>query len=191
MLESAARGKTMSYAADAHAKWRENFDEVVCGGLAFHIGTEGEDNLDGIFERNAICELLDPELIRTDVIEGSEASAEGVVKAVKRARAFERKNVGGVFDDADLFAPPLVNFADFAKVIDGKEATFGARANGFRRAGDSRCERSGVGVFVTEEPKGNAFCTAGADAGESAEFAGERKKGGRVVEGHGLRQSGR
>jgi len=130
-------------------------------------------------------------LIRTDVIEGSETSAEGVVKAVKRARAFERKNVGGVFDDADLFAPPLVNFADFAKVIYGKEATFGARANGFRRAGDSRCERSGVGVFVTEEPKGNAFCTAGADAGESAEFAGERKKGGRVVERHGLRQSGR
>lgn len=48
-----------------------------------------------------------------------------------------------------------------------------------------------MGVFVTEEPKGDALGTAGANAGESAEFAAERKKGGRVVEGHGLRQSGR
>lgn len=140
MLESAARGKTMSYAADAHAKWRENFDEVVCGGLAFDIGTEGENNLNGIFERNAICELLDAELIRANMIEGSEASAEGVVEAVKRGRTFERKNVGGVFDDADLFAVTPCVFANFAKFIDGEEAAFGARANGFRRAGDSRCK---------------------------------------------------
>jgi len=140
VLESAAGGKTMSDAADAHAERREHFDEVVCGRFAFHIGTKGENNLGGILKRNAICELLDAELIRANVIEGSEAPAKGVVKAVKRSRAFEGKNVGGVFDDANLFTVPLGVFANFAKFINGEETAFGARANSFRCTGDSRCE---------------------------------------------------
>jgi len=48
-----------------------------------------------------------------------------------------------------------------------------------------------MGVFVAEEPERDTLGTAGTDAGEAAEFAGEREKGGRIVEGHGLRRSER
>lgn len=130
----------MGDATDSHAKRREHFDEVVCRGLAFHVGSEGEDNLGGIFEGDTIDELLDAELIRADMIERSEASAESVIEAVECACAFERENVGGILDHADLFAVPGGVLTDFAKVIDGEETAFRAGMNGLRCARYSRCQ---------------------------------------------------
>jgi hypothetical protein len=76
----------------------------VGGCLAFDIGAEGEDDFVGEFECDASDELIDTELVRADMVERGEATAEGVVEAGKDAAAFQWEDVCGMFNDADFLA---------------------------------------------------------------------------------------
>ena len=102
VLESPAGGKAMGDPCDGDAEGSEDIGEVVSGGLAFDIGAERKDDFTGVFLADALDKRIDAELGGADMIERSEASAEGMVKAAKDSAALEWKDVGGLFDDAEF-----------------------------------------------------------------------------------------
>jgi hypothetical protein len=111
----------------ANAKRGENFDKVVGGGLAFDVGAEGEDNLGGRFQANALDEAGDTKLIGTDVVQRSEAATQGVVEASENATALERKDIGGLLDNADFASLSGGLLTNLTKFLDGKKSALGTR----------------------------------------------------------------
>ncbi len=70
MLEAAAGGHALGEAGDGDGKLAEQASKVAGGGFAFHVGTEGEDNLGWRFRFDPREEGLDAEVVGADVVRG-------------------------------------------------------------------------------------------------------------------------
>ena len=114
VLEPSPSRQAMSNAGERNSKWGENFGEVVCCGFPFHIGTECEDYFGRTVFFDSTKKRFDAELLGTDVVEWREASAQGVVKPAKNAAAFEREDIGRLFDHAEFLVLPSGLGADAA-----------------------------------------------------------------------------
>jgi hypothetical protein len=86
------------------------------------------------------------ELVGADVIQRGKSSAEDMIAAPESAGSFDGKDVGSLFDDANLPANAALVLADFAMFLSCKEAADGARAKVFGGFVERSCEvqRSGV-----------------------------------------------
>ena len=184
VLKPAAGRETMSNAGGANSERGEDFDEIVCGGLAFNVGTQSQDDLGGRFQANPLDEADDTKLIGTHMVEGSEAATQGVIQTGEYSTALKGKDVGGLLDDAD-FAPLsrglLANLTEF---LDGKKSTLGTRMEAGCRERGGASEFGWSRVFMAEQPEGDSLGASWADTGKAAEFAGEVVKWSRVVERH-------
>ena len=100
-FEAAAGWEPLGDARDDDGFLAEEAREIICGGLAFDVRPESEDDLAGEFGVDTREELLDAQLLGAYVVEGGEPAAEGVVAATVNAGALERENVGGLLDDAE------------------------------------------------------------------------------------------
>ena len=103
MLQSAASGQAMSDAGRADVQGREDFRKVVRRCLAFHIGAQCEDDFRRVFFADSLEQRGNSQLSGADVLEWRKPSAKRVVEALKDPAALERKDVGGLFDDANFF----------------------------------------------------------------------------------------
>ena len=74
VLKPSPGGKAVSDTGGSNAKRGEDFDKVVCGGLTFDVGAEGEYDLGGGFQADALDEADDTKLIGTHMVEGSESA---------------------------------------------------------------------------------------------------------------------
>ena len=101
MVEAAAGGEALGEAGDGNAGGAQEIGDVAGGGLAFDIGSEGEDDFLGVEGFDAFDERFEAEVLGGDVVERGQFAAEHVVEAVEGAAAFEAEHVGGLFDDAD------------------------------------------------------------------------------------------
>ena len=72
----------MSDTGNWNSQGRERFGNVVRGGLTFHIRAQGEDDFRWHFGARPDEQFADAELLRTDVVQRSEASAEDMVSEV-------------------------------------------------------------------------------------------------------------
>jgi hypothetical protein len=98
------------------------------------------------------------------VVEGSEASAEGVVKTAKGAAALEREDVGGLFHDAELASLSVGVAADLAEWSGGEKSALLAGLDFGSGAGDGLRELCRPGILVAEEPEGATLRTSRAEA---------------------------
>jgi len=94
----------------------EDFRKIVGRRLAFHIGAQCKDDFCRVFFADSYQKRLDSELSGAYVIERCKAPAEGMVKSLKGATSLQRKDVGGLLDDANLPSLPQGLEADFAKL---------------------------------------------------------------------------
>ena len=146
VLKPAAGRETMGDAGGANSERGEDFDKIVCGGLAFNVGTQSQDDLGGRFQANALDEADDTKLIGTHMVEGSEAATQGVIQTGEYSTTLKGKDVGGLLNDAN-FAPLsrglLANLAEF---LDGKKSTLGTRmeAGGGERGSSGEFARPSV-----------------------------------------------
>jgi hypothetical protein len=127
VLKPSAGREAVGDTGGANAERGENFDKVVCGGLTFDVGPEGQDNLGGRLVTNALDKAGDTKLIGTDMVERSEAATQGVVEASENTTALEGENVGGLLDDAEFATLTRRLLANLAKFLDGKKSALVAR----------------------------------------------------------------
>lgn len=186
VFESAAGWEAVGDAGDWNSERLEDLDEVVRGGLAFDIGTEGEDEFGGVLRADALDEGGDAELGGADVVEGGEAAAKGVVEAAEGPATLEGQNVGGLLNDAEFSALAIRVAADAAKWAGGEKSALAAGLNFGGGMADRLGELGRACILVAEEPEGAALRAAGAETREAAEFAGECVERGRIVERHGV-----
>lgn len=108
----------------------EQVSQVVSGGLALDVGSQGEDHLvgRGLFE--PLEELGDTEGLWADVVEGGEFSPQGMVVAMEGSGSVEGQNVGGLLDDAEHLGIAGGVGAEGAGIRFGKKAADGAGVDG-------------------------------------------------------------
>ena len=107
----------------------------------------------------------DAELLRANVIQGSEPSAEDMVAAFEEARSLKRENVGGLLDDADLPAAAVFVLTDLTTFLRGKEAADGAGAKVFSRVSKRSGQLERPCVFRRSQPESDTFRGARSDPG--------------------------
>lgn len=185
MLKPAASRQAVCDAGYGNALRSENLGEVVRCRLAFHIGAECQNDFRGAVFFDPMKKRINAELFGADVVERRESSTQRVVKSTKNTAAFERENIGCLFDYAEFFSLPSGLRADAAQFPLGEKS---ALAAGMDRGGcgaDCLGELRGAGVFVPQKPKRAAFRAAWSKARETAKLAGELVERCRVVERHG------
>ena len=110
--EAAADRKSLSKLGDAKRKGLEELDEIVRGGFPANVRTQGEDEFRNGAAGSAIVELRDAEIIRPDVVEGSEPASQRVVVSVINAGAFDGEDVERLLHHAELSGIPIRSSAD-------------------------------------------------------------------------------
>lgn len=185
VFEAAAGGESVGDTCEGNAEGVEDFEQVLGGGLAFDIGAQGKDEFGGVLVPEALQKGGDAELVGTDVVEGGEAAAQRVVKALKDPAALEGKDIGGVLDDAEFAALAGREVAKFTQSGGGEKPAPQAGANGGGSIHEGLGELGGFGLLVAKKPESAALGTAGSKAREAAEFAHEAGKRGGVVKRHG------
>jgi hypothetical protein len=95
-------------------------------------------------------ERFDAELLGTDVVEWREASTQRVVKPAKNAAAFERKDIGRLFDHAEFLALPCGLRADAAQFFFREKSALATRMDRGRCCADGLGQLCWACVFVTE-----------------------------------------
>lgn len=189
VFEAGAGREALGDAGDADAEGGEAFGEVGAGGLALDVAAEGEDNLLDALGGNAGLEGIDAKVFRSHAIEGTDASAEGVVASAVGAGFLEAEDVEGAFDDAkDAVGAGRVGAEGAGLGLGEGAAGFAggdAFAGGDEHVGEGTDER-GIGLH---EVQGEAFGGAGPDAGESPEGGGQGDdRFGKGGHGSGLRR---
>ena len=180
MFEAAACGHSLREARDVHGEFAQEASDVVCGGLALYIRAEREDHLGGFFVADSDEQFSDTEVLRADMIERGDASAERVVAPAKYARAFEREDIGGLLDDAEQRAVAVRVRAKIAQFSGGEVAAARARMDLLGYALDRAGDVARAGVPLLHHPQSDALGAARADAGHPLEFGDERLDGCRV-----------
>ncbi len=104
-----------------------------------------------------------------------------MVAATEGGGAFEAKDVGGVFHDAEEGFVAGAVATDFAEAIFGKEAAFGTGDDLGAGFANGVGEVFGGAWGCREEVEGESFSGAWAEAGEFAEGSDKAKCGGRVI----------
>ena len=129
--------------------------------------------------------------IRTDVVEGSEPASQHMVAALEGTCSLDREDVGGLLDDTNLSARPVISPAYFAEIVRGEEAASSARAKmlGGVAQRASQIERSGI--LGRSQPEGDALRGARADAGQSPQFTSELAKRLGIIDGPHLQENWR
>jgi len=110
---------------------------------------------------------------------------EDVVEAVVAAGFFDRGDVGGLFDDADLASIAGGTGAVETGIDVGDVVAEGAEAERGFEGADGVGEGVGVGVRRAQDVEGEALRGARADTGELAEFVDEPRHGSGEAGGHG------
>ena len=132
------------------------------------------------------CEQpVDRKVFRADVIERGEPPAERVVTALEDARAFEREDVGRLFDDAERRVGAGLVAADLAGVLRGEKAavTAGAHLGGVFEHGLGHLPATAAFPAVgAHQPESDALGAAGSDAGQTLELDDEALERFRVVD---------
>lgn len=104
-----------------------------------------------------------------------------MVAATEGGRAFEAKDIGGVFHDAKEGFVAGAVATDFAEAVFGKEAAFGAGDDLGAGLANGVGEVFGGAWGCGEEVEGESFSGAWAEAGEFAQGGDKAKGGGRVI----------
>src|SRR5581483_5239375 len=79
----------------------QKLNQVTGGGFAFHVGRQSENDFRNLFAIDAFQQFPDSQILRTDVIERRDFSAQRMVAAAKSASFFQRQNVRRLFHDAE------------------------------------------------------------------------------------------
>ena len=177
VLESGTGREALGDAGDADMESGEALGEVDAGGFAFDITAEGQDHfLDG-FGSDARFETVDPEILRADSVEGTQASAENVIATPKCVGFFEAQDVQGALNDAkDAVGPGGVG-TDGAGLGFGEGSAVLAEADAFARGKEGVGEGAGDRGVRLDEMEGQAFSGSWADAGQRAESRAEGNDG--------------
>ena len=181
-FQAAAGGQAVGDAGDFQAGAREAFGEVMAGGVAFHVGAEGDDDfLDGLVLQ-ALFQFGDAEVLGLDAVERRNLSAENVVFAVEGRGLFHAKDVSGVLDEADQAGVAARVGANGAGVSLGQGAADGAVADAFARLDEELGELFRFVRVALDEMQRQAFRGARADAGQLVQGGDELGDG--IGEGH-------
>ena len=82
--------------------WRAQLlREIGCGGLAFDRGIGCEDNFVNVARLDAADQVVDPQLLGADAVQGGERSVQDVIGTVEVFGFLDCGDVGGLFDHAD------------------------------------------------------------------------------------------
>lgn len=80
---------------------RQDVHEVIGGGFAFHVRTGGENH----FVHGGLLQPMEQggnaEIFGPNVVQWAEAPMQGMIMAFESPGAFQRKDVGGLLNDAD------------------------------------------------------------------------------------------
>jgi hypothetical protein len=173
----------MRDARNGHSKWSEGFRKIIGGRFAFHVRAEGENDFRDRLILNPREQRTDAELLGSNVVQGREPSPKDMVAAFEEARSFDRKNVSGLLDDADLPAGAVFILTDLATLLRGKEAADGAGAKVFSRASkrSSQFERSRI--FRGSQPESDTFRGARPNPGKAPQLTGEVAERFRIING--------
>ncbi len=119
----------MGDARAADATGAGEFRDVVGGGLAFHGGVGGEDQLAHLTGSEPRVEPVEFEFFRTDAVQRRQVPVQHVVQALKAARAVDGLHVGRALDHAQQAAVALRRAAQGAHVEFGQVAALLATAD--------------------------------------------------------------
>ena len=103
----------------------DNFPGPAEGMSGFELGPMLQMQADeaGVeFALDTIEQLIDSQIFRRDVIEGSDPATECVIASAKSARFFQWKNIGRLLDHAEQIARPRIVATNFAKLVRRKKA---------------------------------------------------------------------
>ena len=101
VLEVAADGQAGGEARDPDLERRQQAAEVGRGRLALEVGVGREDDLLHGAVGEALHQRGDAQVVGTDAGDRADRAAEHVVEPAELAGALDRRDVLGVFDDAD------------------------------------------------------------------------------------------
>ena len=192
-IEPTARGQTLGEPRDRDARevFPDRVGEVVGSRLAFNIGAGGEDDFAHGAAAQALQQGGNAEIVRADVVERAEPAVEGVIMAFESTSAFKGKDIGGLLDDADLSRIAGRIIAEDAACGEaGEEAAGRAQLDAGTGRSEGTGEVGGGRLGGAEQPEGDAFGTARADAGKPLEVGDEVPEFLWIVDfGHGRRGS--
>ena len=75
--------------------------QVVAGGVAFHVGAEGEDDFLHRLGAETRFQFRDPQVLRADAVERRDLPAQHMKAPVERAGLLDAENVRGPLHHAD------------------------------------------------------------------------------------------
>ena len=101
VLEVAADGEAAGDAGDLEPERLEQPAEVHRGGLALDVGVGAEDDLLDALGVEAGEQLLDPQLVGPDALDGADGALEHVVATLELAGLLDGDDVAGLLDHAD------------------------------------------------------------------------------------------
>ena len=130
----------------------QDFNKVVCGRLAFDIRAECEDEFCGMLLTHTFEQWRDAELARSDMVEGCQAAAQGVVESAENTAALKGKDICGLLDHAKLAPLAGVVATNLAERPGRKKPAFLTGANLCCRARNGFDELGGAGVSMAEQP---------------------------------------
>src|SRR4051794_35731312 len=100
MFEAAAGGQTLGETGHLHWQLAKQLRHIICSRFALHICAESEDDLRWRLRLHALDQCLNSQLLWADVLERRDATTERVVEPAECARAFNRKDLRRLLNDA-------------------------------------------------------------------------------------------
>lgn len=159
----------MGDAADGDSAIAGQFGDVVGGGFAFHGGVGGENEFFYLSLPEAPGQLVQPEILGTNAIEGGQVSMENEEKAIEDSRLVDGQHISRGFHDAQLLAVPGRITADGADFPLGQGSAKIAAADIFQRFGERLNQLAGALPVVLKQVKRHALGRFRAHARQTAQ----------------------
>src|SRR6266511_4224511 len=101
VVEVTAYRKSTSQSGHAQPHRPQQPAQIRRGGLALEVRVGGQDDLGDLPAGQPLHQLLDPQLVRPDALDGRDRPAQHVVPAAELPGALDRHHVLGLLDHAD------------------------------------------------------------------------------------------
>lgn len=167
----------MGEAGDAQFGAVESFSEVKARGVAFDIHAESDDDFGDGWVGGACNEFSDAQVLGFDPVDRGEFASEHVVAATEGSGFFDREDIDGPFDNANLGGIAFGVFADVAGGSIGESTADGALADLIP------CGAEGVGEVMDfvgrrlDDEEREAFGGAWANTGKLTQSQDETRYG--------------
>jgi len=176
-FKARAGGHTLGEAGDAQVGSLESLGEVEAGGVPFDIHAESDDDFGDGWVGGACDEFSDAQVLGFDPVDRGEFPSEHVVPATEGRGFFDREDIDGPFDNANLGGIAFGVFADVAGGAIGEGTADGALAHLIA------CGAEGVGEVMDlvgrglDDKQRETFGGARADTGQFTQSQDETRDG--------------